>query len=94
MIKSWKDAKAEAFFITGKVPAKVGWAQLEKIVARKLDMLHAAETLDDLRVPPNNRLEALAGDRKGQFSIRINGKWRVCFKWNNGPQEVEVVDYH
>lgn len=58
-------------------------------------MIDAASTLEDLRSPPGNRLEALKGDRKGQHSIRINDQWRVCFKWtDNGPEDVEVCDYH
>ena len=62
---------------------------------RKLAMLDAAETLNDLRVPPGNRLEALRGDRAGQHSIRINQQWRICFTWTDaGPQEVQIVDYH
>ena len=62
---------------------------------RKLVMLDAAETLDDLRVPPGNRLEALRGDRAGQHSIRINDQWRICFMWTDaGPEEVQIVDYH
>lgn len=62
---------------------------------RKLDMLDAAERLQDLRMPPNNRLEALTGDRAGQNSIRINDQWRVCFVWKDGAAEdVEIVDYH
>lgn len=62
---------------------------------RKLDMLNAATRLDDLRFPPGNRLESLKGNRKGQHSIRINNQYRLCFRWtDNGPDEVEVVDYH
>jgi proteic killer suppression protein len=62
---------------------------------RKLQILDAACVLDDLKVPPGNRLEALAGDRKGQYSIRVNRRWRLCFKWSNGEaKEVEFVDYH
>ncbi len=62
---------------------------------RKLAMLDAAEILADLRVPPGNRLEKLTGDRAGQYSIRINRQWRICFHWSDaGPEEVEVVDYH
>ncbi len=58
-------------------------------------MINAATSLDSLRVPPGNRLEALAGIRKGQFSIRINDQWRICFRWSdNGAQDVEIVDYH
>lgn len=62
---------------------------------RKLRMLHQAETLQDLTAPPNNRLEALKGNRKGQYSIRISGQWRICFGWEEGnATEVEIVDYH
>jgi proteic killer suppression protein len=62
---------------------------------RKLLQLDAAERLDDLRIPPGNRLEALKGDRKGQHSIRMNDQWRVCFRWDDGDAyEVEIVDYH
>ena len=65
------------------------------IAARKLEQLDSAETLDDLRVPPGNRLEALARDRVGQHSIRINQQYRVCFVWTpSGPDEVEITDYH
>ena len=67
----------------------------ESVARRKLRMLAAAVSLGDLRVPPNNRLEALHGDRKGQHSIRINDQWRVCFVWKDGNAEnVEIVDYH
>ena len=62
---------------------------------RKLDQLDSAEALDDLRIPPGNRLEALKGDRQGQYSIRINEQYRICFVWTeSGPAEVEIVDYH
>lgn len=62
---------------------------------RKLQYLHAAGALEDLRVPPGNRLEALRGDRKGQYSIRINRQWRICFRWVDGfAEDVEIVDYH
>jgi proteic killer suppression protein len=62
---------------------------------RKLEQLHAAKVLDDLRIPPGNRLEALKGDRRGQHSIRINGQWRICFIWKDGGADhVELVDYH
>ena len=61
----------------------------------KLKLVFAASRLDDLGVPPGNRLEALAGDRKGQWSIRINDQWRICFRWDEGgPHDVEIVDYH
>lgn len=66
-----------------------------RIALRKLLILDAAVTLNDLRVPPGNRLEKLKGDRAGQYSIRINDQWRICFRWtSSGPTEVEIVDYH
>lgn len=65
------------------------------VAERKLAQLDAAQTLDFLKAPPGNRLEALKGDRKGQHSIRINGQWRICFVWSGvGPVDVEIVDYH
>lgn len=65
------------------------------VAFRKLDQIDSATTLQDLRVPPGNRLEALAGARKGQYSIRINNQYRICFKWTDlGPEAVEIVDYH
>ena len=65
------------------------------VLKRKLDMLDAANVLEDLRSPPGNRLEKLAGDRAGQWSIRVNGQWRICFVWRDGAaDEVEIVDYH
>ena len=68
---------------------------IEKQAVRKLDMLHQARDLNDLRAPPANRLEALSGGRRGQHSIRINDKWRICFRWTKeGPENVEIVDYH
>ena len=71
------------------------FAAFERSAQRKLQMLHAAESLNDLRVPPGNRLEALKSDRAGQHSIRINNQWRICFRWNDGgAMDVEIVDYH
>ena len=65
------------------------------VACRKLDQLDSVERLDELKIPPGNRLEALAGDRKGQHSIRINEQYRICFKWSEeGPQDVEITDYH
>jgi proteic killer suppression protein len=65
------------------------------VATRKLDLLDSVDSLDELRVPFGNRLEALAGDRKGQHSIRINDQYRICFVWtDNGPDDVEIVDYH
>jgi proteic killer suppression protein len=68
---------------------------IAKVARRKLRQLEIANRLDDLRVPPGNRLEALKGDRSGQYSIRINEQWRVCFRWTDaGAEDVEIVDYH
>ena len=71
------------------------FSRIEKQALRKLDMLHQAANLSDLRAPPANRLEALAGNRRGQHSIRINDQWRFCFVWTaKGPADVEIIDYH
>lgn len=68
---------------------------IERVARRKLLYLHRAKVLDDIRAPPGNRLEALKGDRKGQYSIRVNNQWRVCFSWQNGDAyDVAIVDYH
>ncbi|MGO9544446.1 MAG: type II toxin-antitoxin system RelE/ParE family toxin [Rhodomicrobium sp.] len=93
MIQGFACAETAAFFHEGDCPAE--WRAIERVVARKLDMLHAAPTLVTLRSPPGNRLESLRGDRAGQHSIRVNDQWRVCFVWTDaGPDHVEVVDYH
>ena len=93
MIKSFKGKFAEALF-NGQCPKEFPATVAER-ARRKLEMIEAAEALLDLKVPPGNRLEALKGDRRGQYSIRINQQWRVCFRWNNGEaSDVEVVDYH
>lgn len=71
------------------------FANIEKVALRKLQQLHAAAMLDFLRIPPGNKLEALRGDRAGQYSIRINDQWRLCFVWREGnATAVEIVDYH
>ncbi len=71
------------------------FAAIQRVALRKLLMLDAAESLQDLRVPPANRLEKLSGDRTGQHSIRVNDQWRICFRWKSGnAQDVEIVDYH
>lgn len=71
------------------------FAAIEAVAMRKLAMLNRAASLDDLRIPPGNRLEALQGDRAGSFSIRINAQWRVCFRFEHGDAvDVEIVDYH
>ena len=71
------------------------WVNIESVAMRKLAMLNRAEQLTDLKIPPQNKLEALKKDRKGQYSIWINDQWRVCFRWTvNGPKDIEIVDYH
>lgn len=93
MIRSFRDAATEALF-GGRLP-KGYPADVFKVARRKLEMLNAAARLDDLRIPPGNRLEALSGDRAGQHSIRVNDRWRVCFIWTDaGAEQVEFVDYH
>ena len=92
MIKSFKHRDTELLFRGQKVPR---FANIASVAVRKLQQVHAAGSLNFLRVPPQNRLEALKGDRKGQHSIRINDQWRVCFEWRNGHAwNVEIVDYH
>jgi proteic killer suppression protein len=93
MIRSYRDRLTEA---VAKGESPKGFpADLVKVARRKLGYLNAAIDLNDLRAPPGNRLEQLAGDRKGQHSIRINDQFRVCFVWTKeGPQGVEIVDYH
>lgn len=92
MIRSFRDADTEALFHDLDVPR---FRAIERVARRKLLYLHRAQRLDDLRVPPGNRLEALKGDRKGQHSIRVNDQWRICFVWKNGELfDVEIVDYH
>ncbi len=92
MIKSFKDKATEAVF-RGETPK--GFSAPVNVARRKLKLLNAATGLADLRSPPNNRLEALKGDRRGQHSIRINEQYRVCFVWTGaGPEQVEIVDYH
>lgn len=93
MIKSFKDKTAEAIF-SRQQPGKGFPADLVRVAQRKLAMVHAARALADLKAPPANRLEALKGDRAGQHSIRINDQWRICFVWNDGAENVEIVDYH
>jgi proteic killer suppression protein len=71
------------------------FANLQSVIERKLQLLDSASTLSDLSSPPNNRLEALKGDRKGQHSIRVNDQYRLCFRWTSeGPEDVDLVDYH
>jgi proteic killer suppression protein len=92
VIISFKSAETETIFhghISKKLPPDI-----QAVAFRKLGYLDAAVHLHDLRLPPGNRLEALSGNRVGQHSIRINDQWRICFVWNGGPCDVEIVDYH
>jgi len=92
LIKSFRCPDTQALFETGRSRR---FAQILGVAARKLAQLHAAETLAFLSSPPGNRLEPLRGVRTGQHSIRINGQYRLCFQWTEeGPSEVEIVDYH
>lgn len=94
-IQSFADRGAWQFFETGHIGKRVSWRNVKKIVLRKLDMLHYAAQLIDLRSPPANRLEALKGDLNGFYSIRVNDQWRIVFRWGErGPEEVRVADYH
>ena len=92
MIRSFSCADTQELYETGKCRR---FANIKTVAERKLQQLDSAATLDFLRAPPGNRLEALAGNRAGQHSIRINDQWRVCFVWTDqGPERVEIVDYH
>jgi proteic killer suppression protein len=92
VIRSFADADTDRLFHDEDVRR---FRAIERQARRKLQLLNAATSLDDLRVPPGNRLEALAGDRAGQYSIRIKKQWRICFRWQDGDAyDVEVVDYH
>jgi proteic killer suppression protein len=95
MIASFKDEETE-FIWKGRFSKKIKLpVQLHNVARRKLRMSAAAPTLETLRVPPHNRLEALKGNREGQWSIRINDQWRICFKWEKGNAlDVEITDYH
>lgn len=84
----------ESFFYTGKMPRREGWARASSIAQRKLDMLDYAGRVEDLLAPPGNRLEKLRGDWKDYWSIRINDQWRIVFQWRDGPENVDIVDYH
>lgn len=93
MIRSFADRQAE--LVWQGDPSRRLPGSIQRLARRKLRMLHAAVSLDELRVPPGNRLEALTGNRRGQFSIRINDQWRICFRWIDADaHEVEIVDYH
>jgi proteic killer suppression protein len=93
MIRTFRDKATEQLFqrqVSRRFPAN-----LQQAMWRKLAILNAAERLDDLRVPPGNRLEKLSGDRTGQHSLRVNNHWRICFEWREGDAyKVEITDYH
>jgi proteic killer suppression protein len=93
VIKSFKDEPTQAIYqrqTSRKLPATI-----QQVALRKLRMINNATSLTDLRVPPANRLEKMSGDRVGQWSIRINDQWRICFEWREGDAyHVEIVDYH
>ena len=93
MIQSFADKDTQRVFARERLRR---WStELQRLALRKLLILDAAEELGDLRIPPGNRLEKLSGDRAGQYSIRINDQWRVCFRWSDGDAyDVEITDYH
>ena len=93
MLRSFADKDTER--IWRREPSRRLDATVQRAALRRLLILDAAETLPDLRIPPGNRLERLAGDRAGQYSIRVNDQWRICFRWSAaGADDVEIVDYH
>lgn len=92
MIKSFRCKETEQVW-EGRFSKRLP-QDIQQVARRKLRMLNSTTSLDDLRIPPANRLEALKGDRDGQHSIRINNQWRICFVWNDGAENVEIVDYH
>jgi proteic killer suppression protein len=93
MIKSFKEKETEKIYrkeVSKKIPRDI-----QQVAVRKLRMINNAKSINDLRIPPANRLEKLSGNREGQHSIRINDQWRVCFVWRSGEAyEVEITDYH
>lgn len=92
MISSFKDEDTHVLYETGESRR---FAAIARLALRKLDMIAAATTVETLRVPPGNRLEQLKGNRRGQWSIRINDQWRICFTWvGTNAENVEIVDYH
>jgi proteic killer suppression protein len=93
VIRGFKDRETEKLF--NREYSRRFPVDIQRAALRKLRMLHRSRTLDDLKIPPGNRLENLKGERKGQMSIRINDQWRICFKWlNNDAYDVEITDYH
>ena len=97
VIQSFKNTGTEDIFNgeNTKAARKICPSSIWKVAARKLDQVDSVTTLSELKIPPNNKLEALSGDRRGQYSIRINDQWRLCFRWFDGnAYDVEIVDYH
>ena len=92
MIRSFRDRETERIW-NGR-GSRCLPPNIQETALRKLRQLNRAKQLDDLRAPPGNRLEALSGDRAGQHSVRINQQWRICFRWSNGCENVEICDYH
>lgn len=93
MIRTFRDKQTEKVFLRER--SRKLSPDVQRIALRKLAMLDAAQAIQDLRVPPGNRLEKLSRDREGQYSIRINDQWRVCFRWEEGnAYDVEITDYH
>ena len=90
-IKSFRCADTETLFNLGRVRR---FGNIERPALRKLKQLDLARRIEDMRAPPGNRLEALRGDRAGQWSVRVNDQFRICFRWNDGAEDVEIVDYH
>jgi proteic killer suppression protein len=97
VIRNFKTKGTEDIFdgVNSREARRTCTANLWRVVARRLDQLDSVETLQELRIPPGNKLEELSGDRRGQYSIRINDQYRICFMWtSSGPDQVEIVDYH
>jgi proteic killer suppression protein len=97
MIVSFKNQATEDIFngVNSKIARKICPQTIWRIASRKLDQLDSVESLEELKIPPGNRLESLSGDRDSEFSIRINEQYRICFVWGElGPSEVEIIDYH
>jgi proteic killer suppression protein len=97
MIQSFKNKATEDIFngLSSKIARKICPKNLWKIAARKLDQIDSVLSLDELQIPLGNRLEALSRNREGQYSVRINDQYRICFRWSEtGPTEVEITDYH
>ncbi len=94
-IQGFANRAVERFFTDGIEPRSAGWTAIAPVARRKLDMLDYADTLDDLKSPPGNRLERMKGRLTGLHGIRINGQWRILFRWTDaGPADVDILDYH